>query len=117
MIDSYGCSDTVSYFLDEPSPIVSSFTTSDYNGYNVSCNGDSNAYIDFSISGSVPPYLFQWNNTNDQDENSYNDDIKEKRDRWIESLKKDIYVNEAMNLLRDLSSLKSNEILSQINTD
>ena len=63
------------------------------------------------------PYIFQWNNTNDKEDNSYNDDIKEKRDRWIESLKKDIYVNEAMNLLRDLSSIKSNEILSQINID
>ncbi len=63
------------------------------------------------------PYMFQWNNTNDKEDNSYNDDIKEKRDRWIESLKKDIYVNEAMNLLRDLSSIKSNEILSQINID
>ena len=63
------------------------------------------------------PYIFQWNNTNDEEDNSYNDDIKEKRDRWIESLKKDIYVNEAMNLLRDLSSMKSKEILSQINID
>ena len=63
------------------------------------------------------PYIFQWNNTNDKEDNLYNDDIKEKRDRWIESLKKDIYVNEAMNLLRDLSSIKSNEILSQINID
>jgi len=63
------------------------------------------------------PYIFQWNNTNDKEDNSYNYDIKEKRDRWIESLKKDIYVNEAMNLLRDLSSIKSNEILSQINID
>ena len=63
------------------------------------------------------PYIFQWNNTNENEDNSYNDYIKEKRDRWIESLKKDIYVNEAMNLLRYLSSLKSNEILSQINLD
>ena len=63
------------------------------------------------------PYIFQWNNINEKEDNSYNDDIKEKRDRWIESLKKDIYVNEAMNLLRDLSSIKSNEILSQINLD
>ena len=64
------------------------------------------------------PYIFQWNNTNnDKEDNLYSDDIKEKRDRWIESLKKDIYVNEAMNLLKDLSSMKSNEILSQINID
>jgi len=63
------------------------------------------------------PFVFQWNNTNDNEDISYNDDIKAKRDRWIESLKKDIYVNEAINLLRDLSSIKSNEILSQINID
>ena len=63
------------------------------------------------------PYKFQWSNSNDKEDNSYKDDIKEKRDRWIESLKKDIYVNEAINLLRDLSSIKSNEILSQINID
>ena len=42
-------------------------------------------------------------------------DIKEKRDRWIKSLQKDIYVDEAMNLLKDLSSIEGNEILSQIN--
>ena len=63
------------------------------------------------------PYIFQWNSTNNKEDDSYSDDIKEKRDRWIESLKKDIYVNEAMNLLRDLSSIKSGEILSQINID
>ena len=63
------------------------------------------------------PYIFQWNNTNDKEDNLYSDDIKEKRDRWIESMKKDIYVNEAMNLLKDLSSMKSNEILSQTNID
>ena len=63
------------------------------------------------------PYIFEWSNSNDKEDNSYKDDIKEKRDRWIESLKKDIYVNEAINLLRDLSSIESNEILSQINID
>ena len=63
------------------------------------------------------PYIFQWSNSNDKEDNSYKDDIKKKRDRWIESLKKDIYVNEAINILRDLSSIKSNEILSQINID
>lgn len=70
-----------------------------------------------SIEEFESPYKFEWNNISDKEDNSNNDDIKEKRDRWIKSLKKDIYVNEAMNLLRDLSSKKSNEILSQINID
>ena len=69
------------------------------------------------IENFKSPYNFQWNFANDEVDNSYNDDMKEIRDRWIESLQKDIYVNEAMNLLKDLSSLKSNEILSQVNVD
>jgi len=61
------------------------------------------------------PYLFEWNDSNLDANTSYNDDMKEKRDRWIKSLQKDIYVNEAMNLLKDLLSFEGNNILSQIN--
>lgn len=61
------------------------------------------------------PYLFEWNDSNLDANTSYNDDMKEKRDRWIKSLQKDIYVNEAMNLLKDLLSFEGNDILSQIN--
>jgi carboxyl-terminal processing protease len=63
------------------------------------------------------PYLFEWNDNNLNTNSSYNDDMKEKRDRWIESLQKDIYVDEAMNLLKELTSFKGNDILSQINND
>jgi carboxyl-terminal processing protease len=63
------------------------------------------------------PYLFEWNDYNLNENSSYNDDMKEKRDRWIKSLQKDIYVDEAMNLLKDLLSYKGNDILSQINID
>ena len=63
------------------------------------------------------PYLFEWNDNNLNLNSSYNDDMKEKRDRWIESLQKDIYVDEAMNLLKDLSSFKGNGIISQIKID
>ena len=69
------------------------------------------------IEEFISPYLFEWNDNNLKANSSYNDDMKEKRDRWIESLQKDIYVDEAMNLLKDLSSFKGNDILSQINND
>ena len=69
------------------------------------------------IEEFISPYLFEWNDNNLNANSSYNDDMKEKRDRWIESLQKDIYVDEAMNLLKDLSSFKGNDILSQINID
>ena len=69
------------------------------------------------IDNFKSPYNFQWNFVDEQDDSSYNNDMKEIRDRWIESLQKDIYVNEAMNLLKDLSNLNSNQILSQLNID
>ena len=69
------------------------------------------------IDNFKSPYNFQWNFVDELDDSSYNNDMKEIRDRWIESLQKDIYVNEAMNLLKDLSSLNSNQILSQLNID
>ena len=69
------------------------------------------------IEEFISPYLFEWNENNLNANSSFNDDMKEKRDRWIKSLQKDIYVDEAMNLLKDLSSFKGNDILSQINID
>ena len=69
------------------------------------------------IDNFKSPYNFHWNFVDEVDDSSYNNDMKEIRDRWIESLQKDIYVNEAMNLLKDLSNLNSNQILSQLNID
>ena len=69
------------------------------------------------IEEFISPYLFEWNENNLNANSSFNDDMKEKRDRWIKSLQKDIYVDEAMNLLKDLSSFTGNDILSQINND
>jgi len=63
------------------------------------------------------PYSFEWNEINLNSDSTYDDDMQEKRDRWLESLKNDIYVDEAMNLLKDLNSIKRNDILSQINID
>jgi len=69
------------------------------------------------IDEFISPYVFVWNESNQNNDSSYNDDMKEKRDRWIMTLEKDIYVNEAMNLLKDLSSIEGGQILSQINKD
>ena len=90
----------------------------DYNSYkeeqeNLKSQSDKLKIIDEFIS----PYVFDWNESNQNIDSSYNDDIKEKRDRWIKVLEKDIYVNEAMNLLKDLSSIEGGQILSQINRD
>ena len=63
------------------------------------------------------PYSFEWNEINLNSDSTYDDDMQEKRDRWIETLEKDIYVDEAMNLLKDLSSFNGNDILSQTNQE
>ncbi len=67
------------------------------------------------IDDFISPFLFDWNDSNQNSDSIYNDDMEEKRDRWIETLKKDIYVNEAMNLLKDLTSIEGDQILSQLN--
>nr|AOE08247.1 peptidase, S41 family [uncultured bacterium]CCG00475.1 peptidase family S41 [uncultured Flavobacteriia bacterium] len=90
----------------------------DYESYkedqeNFKSHSDKLKIIDEFIS----PYLFNWNESNQNTNSSYNDDMKEKRDRWIKTLEKDIYVNEAMNLLKDLSSIEGGQILSQLNKD
>ena len=90
----------------------------DYKSYkeeqeNLKSQSDKLKIIDEFIS----PYVFDWNESNQNTDSSYNDDIKEKRDRWIKALEKDIYVNEAMNLLKDLSSIEGGQILSQLNKD
>ncbi len=63
------------------------------------------------------PYLFKWSQSDLNLDESYDNDIKEKRDRWIESLEKDIYVDEAVNLLKDLSLVNESNILSQLDND
>jgi carboxyl-terminal processing protease len=43
-----------------------------------------------------------------------NNEIKERRDRWVENLKKDFYINEAVNVLGDLNlSLDASKKLAQ----
>ena len=69
------------------------------------------------IEDFTSPYLFEWNESNTQASNTYKDDMQEKRNRWLKSLEKDIYINEAMNLLKDLSLIDEYRVLSQAKID
>ena len=69
------------------------------------------------IEEFTSPYTFEWNYNDLNTDSIYDDDMKEKRDRWIKSLQKDIYVDEAMNLLKDLNSVNREDVLSQVNID
>jgi hypothetical protein len=35
---------------------------SDYNGYNISCHGNSDGYIQLFVNGGTPPYTYNWSN-------------------------------------------------------
>lgn len=65
-IDSIGCIQSDSIFLDEPdSLLISNIITSNFNGYNISCYGGSNGVISTSVSGGTLPYHFDWSTTLD----------------------------------------------------
>ncbi len=60
--DLNGCNlyDTIT--ITEPSEISTSYITSNYNGYNISCNSNSDGSIDLTTIGGTSPYSFSWNN-------------------------------------------------------
>jgi hypothetical protein len=55
--DSMGCFKIDSVFIDEPTPIIGS-----YSGINNLCHGDSTGQLSASATGGVAPYTFIWSN-------------------------------------------------------
>ncbi len=45
-----------------PAAFSLSLTTSDYNGYSISCNGLANGQITVNVNGGTAPFIYQWNN-------------------------------------------------------
>ena len=60
--DSLGCKENLSVNLYEPNSYVSAdvVSTSDYNGYNISCFGNSDGSITVNPSQGISPYTFLW---------------------------------------------------------
>ncbi len=67
--DEFGNSFTIlSAEVKEPTQIQTSFTSSDFNGYNVACFDGANGEIITDVSGGTPGYTYAWNNgTNEKD--------------------------------------------------
>lgn len=60
--DVNGCTVSTSIILSEPEPIqLQSFPTT-YNGYNISCFGLSNGFINLEVSAGTAPYTYLWSN-------------------------------------------------------
>ena len=62
ILDQNNCPDSNLITLNQPTELVLNFSASDYNGYNISCNGLNDGTINALISGSVPPYTYEWSN-------------------------------------------------------
>ena len=62
--DLNGCSVQFEVYMTQPEEIAFSYTSSDYNGFNVSCFGGSDGYIEASSQGLFPPFSYSWTGPN-----------------------------------------------------
>ena len=62
--DANSCTVSGTYIVASP-PVLEStaFTASDFNGWNVSCNGDHNGSINLEMTGGILPYTYLWSNS------------------------------------------------------
>jgi gliding motility-associated-like protein len=60
--DTNGCTAMGSVAIAEPTPLVTSITPSNYNGYGVSSEGANDGSADLTVSGGTAPYTYTWNN-------------------------------------------------------
>ncbi|HBC77018.1 MAG TPA: hypothetical protein DEO60_11555, partial [Bacteroidales bacterium] len=58
--DANGCLKTDSAFINLPPPLTYDQVLPDYNGYNISCNGKADGYIQINPTSGTPPYIFSW---------------------------------------------------------
>ena len=62
--DENNCSSSEIIEITEDAGIVLSYIISDYNSYGVSCENETDGYIDISISGGTAPYSYNWTGPN-----------------------------------------------------
>ena len=60
--DLNGCSSYDTITITQPDSLIRSVTVSDFNGYNISCNGASDGSIQLELSGGTSPYQTYINN-------------------------------------------------------
>jgi gliding motility-associated-like protein len=70
--DDNGCPDTDSVRVNLPPPLNYTTNMSDYNGYNISCNGLANGYIEINPSSGLAPFVYTWTGPDE-----FNDTIKD----------------------------------------
>lgn len=64
VVDANGCSATSSFNVGQPGLFTISGTTSDFNGFEVSCPGATDGSISQNVSGGTSPYAHSWSGPN-----------------------------------------------------
>ncbi len=60
--DVNGCTASESFEVISPPDIMVDIDTSDYNGFNISCLGGNDGWINLNVSGGEAPYTYMWSN-------------------------------------------------------
>lgn len=64
--DEQNCNESLTFEIVEPAPIIVQTVLSNYNGFEISCNGDSSGVITAILSGGVSPYSISIDNGSSQ---------------------------------------------------
>ena len=60
--DLNSCESVLTFDLTQPTPLITDIISlNNYNGYDISCNGNFDGAVQLNISGSVSPYNILWN--------------------------------------------------------
>ena len=62
VFDDHNCVVADIIIIEEPQLLNTTITTSDYNAYEIRCNGDSTGWISVNVNGGLAPYLKTWIN-------------------------------------------------------
>mgnify|MGYP003321507050 CR=1 FL=1 len=64
VMDINGCFHFDTITITEPDSLSATASISDYNGYNISCNGENDGSIDLNIAGGIGSYSTTWIGSN-----------------------------------------------------
>ncbi len=60
LTDNNNCSGNASFTITEPDLLVNNGVISDYNGFEIDCNGQFTGWINSNVSGGTTPYSYDW---------------------------------------------------------